>query len=624
MLTRFRAWRTRTKVLVGVPAGFFLLLVLFFAVRGAQYASAGSRDLATLLPPGAHLTVRLKGLPAAWPKLRTSPLMTLLLGRPPQGDAVHDLAAHFAGKDPLPAALTEDRAVALCVSDAVAAVYDLDDPAKDVVVAIELPFVYYAPLPFAGLALDGVDAGGHSAWGYGGSFAMASIGRTLIVATRPERLGEVLSAKGGSAANAPSGGGLTTPAAPGAGMAVSARLDLAALPKGSRFRADLDALFESVPYRELFHALNVRTLQSVGAAVSTDGTTIAIDADGAMERRSLDRRLASLYAQPPLPSALLDRLPMGAAALSAFRLDAEREWGYLRGLVDEPDRRNRGAEMGEALKFVYANVGPMLDDFEKRGFAKRLFPLVGDAAAVIAARGKSEDILLGSAAVVVTASLKDEKAAMAVIDEFTGADQPKGSTEIRLQRYGEHILRVIESRNRWKEGVSFAYGSAGKTFVAGTSLPLVAATIDRLDGQGKGLADNQAMVEVRRSVTGASLGHAFLWVDLVELSQSISASADRFAQQRADRVIDRARLRADLEESEGRRLRPPRAGRLREEFDARVTKLFEEKVASAKQGYVQEIKDTAAALAKYGTAGLSIEGKADSVKIRGAVRLKSP
>ena len=615
MLARFRAWRTRTKVLVGVPAGSFLLLVLFIAVRGAQYASAGSRDLATILPPGAHLTVRLKGLPAAWPKLRTSPLMTLLLGRPPQGDAVHDLAAHFAGKDPLPAALTEDRAMALCVSDAVAAVYDLDDPAKDVVVAIELPFLYYAPLPFAGLALDGVDAGGHSAWGYGGSFAMASIGRTLIVATRPERLGEVLSAKGG--------GALTAPAAPGPGMAVSARLDLAALPKGSKFRADLDALFDSVPYRELFHALNVRTLQSVGAAVSTDGTTIAIDADGAMERRSLDRRLASLYAQPPLPAALLDRLPMGAAALSTFRLDAEREWGYLRGLVDEPDRKNRGAELGEALKFVYANVGPMLDDFEKRGFAKRLFPLIGDAGAVIAARGKSEDILLGSAAVVVTASLKDEKAAMAVIDEFTGADQPKGSTEIRLQRYGEHILRVIESRNRWKEGVSFAYGSAGKTFVAGTSLPLVCATIDRLDGQGRGLADNQAMVEVRRSVPGASLGHAFLWVDLVELSKSIEASADRFAQQRSDRVIDRAKLRADLEESEGRRFHPPRAGKLREEFDARVSRLFEEKVASAKQGYVQEIKDTAAALAKYGTAGLSIEGKADSVKIRGAMRLQA-
>lgn len=616
MLARFRAWRTRTKVLVGVPAGFFLLVLVFVGVRGAQYASAGTRDLATFLPPGAQLTVRVAGLPAAWPKLRTSPLATILLGRPPQGDVVHDLAAHFAGKDPLPAALTEDRAMALCVNDAVAAVYDLDDPGKDLVVAVDLPFGYYAPLPFAGLAMDSVDAGGHSAWGYGGSFAMASIGRTLVVATRRERLGEVLSAKGG--------GAITAPAAPGPGVAVSARLDLAALPTGSTFRAGLDSLFDSVPYRELFHALNVRTLQSVGATVSTDGRTIAVDADGAMERRNLDRRLASLYAQPPLESALLDRLPTGAAALSAFRLDAEREWGYLRRLVDEPDRRNRGEELGEALKFVYANVGPMLDDFEKRGFAKRLFPLVGDAAAVIAARGKSEDILLGSAAIAVTASLLDEKAAMAVIDEFTGADLPEAERkEIRLKRYGEHILRVIESRNRWKEGVSFAYGSAGKTLVAGTSLPLVCATIDRLDGQGKGLADNQAMVDVRRSMTGGSLGHAFLWVDLVELSQSIALSADRFAQQRADRMIDRVKLRADIEEGEGRRFHPPRAGKLREEFDARVTRLFDEKVASVKQGYVKEIKDAAAALAKYGTAGLTIEGRADSVRIRGAVRLQA-
>ncbi|GEM_PF-3639703 len=609
MLARIRAWRTRTKVLVGIPAGLLFLVFGFVGVRGVQYAIAGAADPLALLPPGAHAIVRVRDLPTAWPKLRTSPLIRLVLGHAPQGDVVHELAKALAGEDPLPGALTEDRLLSLLVRDATAAVYDIDDPARDLVVVVELPFLYYAPMPFAGLAL-----------GDGGQFAISTQGRTVVIATRRERLEQLTGA-----------GALAEPPAPGPGVAISARLDLEAIPADSPFRLDLTAMMESVPYREVFHALNVKTLRTLTATLSTDGTTIGLDALGAMERKRLDRRLASLYAQPPLPAGLLDGLPARAAGLSAFRLDAEREWGWVRELAAAEDRENRGEELGEAVKFAYANLTPLLDDFEQRGFAKRLFPHVGDSAAVVVAPEKSEDILLGSAAAAVAVALKDERAAMAVIDEFTGADQPEETRKgIRFQRYGDHILRMIEARNRWKEGVSFAYGSAGNALVAGTSLPLVRATIDRLDqqagpasGTGLPLSGAQSMVDARRTVNGATLGHAFLWADLVELSKSIIASADKFAQQRADRLIDRRMLREEIERVERPRFRPRLPARLREELDERVTQLFEQRVAEIKQGYVKEIKDAAAELARYGVAALSIEGKADEVRLRGVLRLSS-
>ncbi len=610
MLARIRAWRRRTKVLVGVPAGLLLLVLGFIGVRGIQYAIAGAADPLALLPPGAHAVVRVRDLPAAWPKLRTSPLVRLLLGREPEGDVVHDLARTLAGEDPLPAALTEDRLLSLLVRDATAAVYDIDDPARDLVVVVELPFLYYAPMPFAGLLL-----------GDQGSIAMSGQGRTVVIATRRERLEQLTGA-----------GAITEVKAPGPGVAVSARFDLEAIPADSPFRLDLTALLESVPYREVLHAVNLKSIRSLAATVSTDGTTIGIDALGAMERKRLDRRLASLYAQPPLPAALLDGLPSRAAGLSAFRLDAEREWGWVRELAAADDRENRGEELGEAVKFAYANLRPLLDDFEQRGFARRLFPHVGDSAAVVIAPEKSEDILLGSAAAAVAVSLKDEKAAMAVIDEFTGADQLEETRKgIRFQKYGNHILRVIESRNRWKEGVSFAYGSAGKTLVAGTSLPLVRATIDRLDqqagpasGTGTPLSGTRSMIDARRTVDGETLGQAFLWVDLVELSKSLTSSADKFAQQRADRLIDRKRLREEIEQRERPRFRPRVGARLREEFDEHVAQAFEQKVAEIKQGYVKEIKDAAAEIARYGVAALSIEGKADEVRLRGVLRLSPP
>lgn len=603
MLGRIRAWRTRTKVLVGIPAGLLLLVLGFVAVRGVQYAIAGTADPLALLPPGAHAIVRVQDLPAAWPKLRTSPLVQLVLGRAPEGDVVHDLARKLAGEDPLPAALTEDRLLSLLVRDATAAVYDIDDPSGDLVVVVELPFLYYAPMPFLGLAL-----------GDGGSFAMSTQGRTVVLATRRERLEQLTGA-----------GALAEVQAPGPGVAVSARFDLEAIPANSPFRQDLTAMLESVPYREVLHAINLKSIRSLTATLSTDGTTIGLDAVGALERKRLDRRLASIYAQPPLPAALLDGLPSRAAGLSAFRLDAEREWGWVRELAAAEDRENRGEELGEAVKFAYANLMPLLEEFDERGFAKRLFPHVGDSAAVVVAPEKSEDILLGSAAAAVAVSLKDERAAMAVIDEFTGADQPEETRKgIRFQRYGNHILRVIESRNRWKEGVSFAYGSAGKTLVAGTSLPLVRATIDRLDGTGTPLSGAPSMVDARRTVDGATIGQAFLWVDLVELSKSITSSADKFAGQRADRQIDRRKLREEIETRERPRFRPRLAARLREEFDEHVAQVFEQRVAEIKQGYVKEIKDAAAEIARYGVAALSIEGKADEVRLRGVLRLSAP
>lgn len=603
MLARICAWRTRTKVLIGLPAGLLLLVLGFVGVRGVQYAIAGASDPVTLLPPGAHAVVRVRNLPSSWPRLRSSPLVRLLLGRAPEGDVVHDLARTLAGEDPLPAALTEDRLMSLLVEDATAAIYDIDDPARDVVLVVELPFLYYALMPIAGIALAG-----------DGSIAMATRGRSVILATQPDRLERLTGTKA-----------FTEIPPPGPGLAALARFDLEAIPAASPFRTDLTAMIESVPYRELLHALDVRAIRSLTATVSTDGTTIAIDAVGAMERAGLDRRLASLYAQPPLPARLLDRLPGRAAGLSIFRLDAAREWAWIREIFSANGRANRGEELGETVKFAYANLGPLLDDFEQRGFARRLFPHVGDSAAVIVAREKNEDILLGSIAVAVAVALKDERAAMAVIDEFTGADLPEEARKgIRFQRFGDHILRVIESRNRWKEGVSFMYGQAGKTLVAGTSPPLVRATIDRLDGKGAALSANASMLDARRVVDGEALGHAFLWVDAVELAASITASADKFAQQRADRLIDRRKLREEIELLERPRFRPRLAARLREEFDEHVGRLFEQRVAEIKQRYAQEIKDAAAEIAKYGTAALSIEGRAESVRLRGVLRLSSP
>ncbi len=510
-------------------------------------------------------------------------------------------AARKPQRPPAPAGETAPRRIVSLVPSLTDSV-DFHGRARDLVAVVELPFLYYAPLPIAGLALGD------------GSIAMSTQGRAVVIATRRERLAQLTGA-----------GALAEIPPPGAGVALSARFDLDAIPEDSPFRVELTTMMESVPYREALHALNIRTIRSLTAAVSTEGTTIALDAQGEMERQRLDRRLASLYAQKPLPSALLEGLPGRAAGLSAFRLDAEREWQWVRGLAADEGRENRGEELGEAVKFALANLRPLMDDFEQRGFAKRLFPHVGDSAAVVAAQEKSEDILLGSAAAAVVVALKDERKAMAVIDEFTGADQPEEARRgIRFQRYGEHILRVIESRNRWKEGVSFAYASAGGSLVAGTSLPLVRAAIDRLDGTGAALAANASMLDARRTIHGDTIGHAFLWVDLAELAGSIQASADKFAQQRADRLIDRRKLRDEIELRERPRFRPRLAARLREEFEEHVAEEFERRVTEIKQGYVKEIKDAAAAIAKYGTAAIAIEGKADQVRLRGVLRLQSP